>query len=338
MSRSPDQGQVHLRREDPLKKTAFHLYSFMGRIILFPMSDIFFRAFCFLFMIVLAFALKKLGILKKEDGSALARVVLNITLPCALLVGFRTFVFDIKYLMIPLLSLLLSLLTLAWGYFLSRKGSREDRIYYMLSTSGYNIGNFVLPFVSGMLGASGVVAVCLFDMGNAIMCMGFNLMFLSMAISSDRKVSISRSLLGLFKKPSFTVYFCMIIISMLGLQLPDFIYELASSISIANGPLAMIMIGLMLEFSLSAGHVRKIVVVLASRLLVATVFAYLFYNYAPFDMIVRKSVAVVAFAPIFSASPAFTADFGGDTELSGLSNSISIVVSMAIIPVLLSVL
>ena len=58
------------------------------------MLDILIRASFFLLMVALGYGVKKLGVLTKVDGVALARVVLIITLPCAILVSFRTFVFS----------------------------------------------------------------------------------------------------------------------------------------------------------------------------------------------------------------------------------------------------
>ena len=58
------------------------------------MLEIIIRASYFILMIVIAYALKKIGVLSKEDGVALARVILNLTLPCAILVSFRSFVFE----------------------------------------------------------------------------------------------------------------------------------------------------------------------------------------------------------------------------------------------------
>ena len=60
------------------------------------MADILIRAVFFLLMVLLGYAIKKVGILTKEDGVALSRIVMNVTLPCAIIVSFRTFVFDIS--------------------------------------------------------------------------------------------------------------------------------------------------------------------------------------------------------------------------------------------------
>lgn len=302
------------------------------------MSDILIRACFFLLMVVLGYLMKKIGVLTKEDGVAVARVVLNITLPCAILVSFRTFEFEWSYMSIPLISFAANWLMLLAGFIISRRGDRNERSFYMLELPAYNIGNFTLPFVSGILGATGVVATCLFDMGNSPMCLGLNFIVTAMVLGVDPGRSVIRSVLSIFKKPSFTVYFLMLVLSIIGIQLPDRIFEFASMVSPANGPMAMIMIGLMLEFSSEKSKVKEVVTVNLLRLILAAVIAFLFYNLAPFSYEVRKAVAVTAFSPISSASPAFVSELKGDVELVGLASTVSIIISLILMPILFAVL
>ncbi len=302
------------------------------------MADILIRACFFLLMVVLGYVMKKAGVLSKEDGVAIARVVLNITLPCAILVSFRSFVFEWSYMAIPLISFAANWVMLGAGYLVSRRSGRDSRIFYMLELPAYNIGNFTLPFVSGILGATGVVATCLFDMGNAPMCLGLNFVMTALAIGADPGRGILRSVLSIFRKPSFTVYFIMLVLSIFSLQLPDVIFDFASLISPANGPMAMVMIGLMLEFSSDRTKLKEVVTVNVIRLVLAAVIAVLFFFFTPFSYEVRKAVAITAFAPISSASPAFVSELKGDIELVGFASTVSIVISLILMPLLFALL
>ena len=271
------------------------------------MLEIIIRASYFILMIVIAYALKKIGVLSKEDGVALARVILNLTLPCAILVSFRSFVFEWSYMMIPALSFAANTLMILIGFLMTRNSSRDDRIFYMMELPAYNIGNFTLPFVSGILGASGVVASCLFDMGNSPMCLALDFAITQAVVGQTASRRLSRSLMTVFTKPAFDTYVLMMILSGLSISLPDKVFEFAGLISPANGPLAMIMIGLMLEFSPDKSKLKEVATVNIMRLVLAAVIAFLFFRYAPFPYEVRKAVAITAFAPISSASPAFVA-------------------------------
>lgn len=299
------------------------------------MSEILLRAGFFLLMIVLAYLVKRTGVLTKQDGVALSRVVMNITLPCAILVSFRTFVFDWSYMAIPLVSLLSCCLMLALGWWMTRNRSREDRVFHMLALPAYNIGNFILPFVSGVMGPEGVVAACLFDMGNSPMCLGVDYAVTRMSVGETGGRSPLHQLMTIFTKPAFVVYVVMVVLSALSLGLPDVVFEFAGLISAANAPMAMVMIGLMLEFKGGGGKTRDAIVVNVMRLAFAAVVAFLFWRFAPFGEEVRKAVAITAFAPISSASSAFVADLKGDVAQMGLASTISIVAALVIVPVFL---
>ena len=303
------------------------------------MLDIIIRASYFILMIAVSYLLKRAGILSKEDGVAIARVVLNLTLPCAVLVSFRSFVFDWSYMLIPLISFMSNILMLSVGFMISRGKSREERIFYMLELSAYNIGNFTLAFVTGLLSTAGVVASCLFDMGNSPMSVAINAVITQIAIGdmmTHRRAL--RSLLSVFTRPAFDAYIIMLVFSALPVSLPDRVFEFAGLISPANGPLAMIMIGLMLEFRLDKSKLKEVVVVNVLRLLLAVAIAFLFFKFAPFPYEVRKAVAITAFAPISSASPAFVAEMKGDVALVGFASTVSIALALILMPFLFALL
>ena len=289
-------------------------------------------------MVVLGYAVKKCGILTEEDGVALSRIVLNITLPAAILVSFRTFVFDWRFMLIPLVSLAANWLMLFAGYAMTKRRSEQDRIFYMLELPAYNIGNFTLPFVSGFLGSTGVVASCLFDMGNAPMCLGLNYTITAMAVGRASEHSAFRAVLSVFKKPSFTVYVIMLALAAFSLSLPDFVFDFAGMISPANAPMAMVMIGLMLEINMDRAKLKDALSVNVIRLVLAAVIAVLFFAFAPFSYDVKKAVVITAFAPISSSSPAFVAALKGDVELVGFASTISIIISLILMPLLIAFL
>ena len=303
------------------------------------MLDVILRASFFFGMIVLAYILKKIGVVRKSDAEALGRIIMNITLPAAILTSFRTYVFDISIMLITLIGFLSTIFMSALGYLISMKKSREERIFYMLNLPAYNIGNFTLPFVSGFLGAVGTVATCLFDMGNALMCVGGNLVVTELAVDGRKKGrSIPLSLLSVFTKPSVAVYTLMTILAVIGVKLPDIVFDFAASISPAKGIIAMFMIGIMFEFTFSKENLKEVVIVNVLRLALAALIAYFFYSLTDFSYEVRKAAAITAFAPISSAAGAFCQDLKGNQELEGFASTLSIMLSLIIIPILLMVL
>ena len=58
----------------------------------------------------------------------------------------------------------------------------------------------------------------------------------------------------------------------------------------------------------------------------------------PLELEVRQALVILAFSPIGSAVPPFTAELGGDVGLSSAINSMAIVISICIYVVLLGVM
>ena len=91
----------------------------------------------------------------------------------------------------------------------------------------YNIGAFTLPFVQNFLGAFGVVATCMFDTGNSIMCTGTSYTITKSVLHSEEgrltpKVVVKR----LFSSVPFDTYLIMLILVLFNIRLPEPILSL----------------------------------------------------------------------------------------------------------------
>lgn len=75
----------------------------------------------------------------------------------------------------------------------------------------------------------------------------------------------------------------------------------------ANPFLAMVMIGIGFEFHSDRKDILRIGGILLNRYLTASVLAWLFYHYAPFDTEIRKLLVIIVFAPVSAVCTIFTA-------------------------------
>ena len=69
------------------------------------MNDILYRAAAYLLIIALGVFLKKVGFFHEQDFRTLAKILLNITLPCAIIYSFSKVDFQISLLTVTVLSL-----------------------------------------------------------------------------------------------------------------------------------------------------------------------------------------------------------------------------------------
>lgn len=295
------------------------------------------RAGYFVAIILLGFILRKVGVFKEGDFRVLSTITLKITLPASVIVNFAQMDIDPSMLTIMALGFGGGVLYMLVALLLNIRSSKDQRAFDVLNMPGYNIGLFAMPFVQSFLGPVGVVTTSLFDTGNAIVCLGGSYGVAS-SIKAGKGFSVWRILKALLTSVPFMTYAIMITLNLVGVKMPSLILDFADIIKGANTFMAMLMIGV--GFKLSAnwkqiGHILKIVLV---RYLVACAVGAVFYFLLPFSYEIRKTLVLLAFAPIGSAVPAFTNELKGDVGLSSAVNSICILCSIVLMTLLLGIL
>ena len=113
------------------------------------MFDVLIKSLTYILTIAIGFTLKRKKILKKEDANVIATIIMNITLPCALLTSANGIEISFIILILILIGILSNVIMIFVSYFVTAKENKMLRAAYMLNVSSYNIGNFVLPFVQG---------------------------------------------------------------------------------------------------------------------------------------------------------------------------------------------
>lgn len=301
------------------------------------MLDIVARAGCFVAIIVLGYVLRRIGFFKEEDFKVLSKIVIKITLPAAIVYSFSGKEIDPSMLLLGLIGLGGGVIYMLLAYVLNRRNGKEQQAFEILNTSGYNIGNFTLPFVQSFLGPMGVITTSLFDTGNACVCLGGSYSVASI-VKENSGFSIKRILKALSKSVAFDCYVVMITLNLLHISLPAPAVSFAEIIANGNAFMAMLMIGVGFKLTGDKKQLGSIIRILLVRYLVALIIAVGAFYLLPFSLEVRQAVVILAFSPIASAAPAFTEELKGDVGLSSAVNSISIVCSIIFIVLLLMIM
>ena len=97
------------------------------------MEAIFVKAIGFILVILIAFTLKKLRVLDKRDGQTIATIIMNVTLPCALLCNASGITIDLSMILILFIGLFSNMIMLVVSYLLSRRDSALVQGYYMIN-------------------------------------------------------------------------------------------------------------------------------------------------------------------------------------------------------------
>jgi predicted permease len=221
--------------------------------------------------------------------------------------------------------------------FLYRKQGKEKQAFAILNTPGYNIGTFAMPFTQSFLGPMGVVTTSLFDVGNAFVCLG-GAYGIAAAVKAGEGFNGKRIFRTLSHSVPFLAHLMMVILNLLGWTLPTPVVSFAQIVGNGNAFMAMLMIGVGFQLSGEREQMGDIARILLTRYGIATILALVFYFVLPFELEVRQALVILAFSPIGSAVPGFTAELKSDVGLSSAISSIAIVCSIVITVVLLVVM
>ena len=287
-------------------------------------------------MIFAGYGLKRLGVFRTEDAKVISRIVVHLTLPAALITGFRTFHFDASYLALIVIALVSNFALLGVGLRRTRGGDLATRGLYALNVSSYNIGCFVLPFVQSFLPPEALVGVSMFDAGNCPVNSGVAYAIVS-ARSSGQRVRLGFVLDKLVHSVPFMTYLTLMVLSILGITLPEPVYQVASTVGGANTFLAMVMIGMLFEVRVEREDRRLILEILAVRYGCSLAMAALVWV-LPLPLLIRQVSVLAMMAPIPSVTMVYCEKCGCKPSLYGVLNSLSIAVSLLLTFPLLLVL
>lgn len=298
------------------------------------MLEILGKAGGYVAIILLGIILRKIGFFKESDFDVLAKICLRITLPASVIYSFSGKEFDLSLISLCLLGFGAGLIYIVTGYLVNLK-NKKAAAFSIVNLSGYNVGCFTVPFVQGFLGPLGIITTSLFDVGNAMICLGGSYSVASI-VKEGGKLSVKRIGKSLLSSVTFITYAAMIFLRLLKISLPAAVVDCAGVIGGANAFVAMLMIGVGFKLSVNREQILLVLKHLGIRYAIGTALAFLFWFALPFDSEVRLSLVILAFAPVASAAPAYTRDLDEDVGLASAINSLSVIFSIVIIVAILT--
>lgn len=302
------------------------------------MIDILIKAGGFILIIIIGFTLKTKGICRQEHGRFLSTIIMNITLPCSLLSSINNLAIT------PILLVALgcgffgNVVTNLSGYLMQKKEAPMTKALSMINSSGYNIGTFTLPFVQSFFPASLIGYVCLFDTGNALMCLGGTYSVASTVVASDEKQSFKTIAKKLFSSIPFCTYIILFFLSLFHIAIPKQVLTVTSIAGNANPFLAMLMIGILLEVKLDLSQIKLIKKILLNRYAATLGLSLIVYFILPIDITVKKMIILCLCSPVSSVAPVFSNRLGSNSPVPSAINSLSIIISIFIMTILILIM
>lgn len=301
------------------------------------MQDILVKAGCYIAIIFLGYILRQKGFFGPEAFGTLSKILMKITLPCAVIASNAGKAIDSSMLTIVLLSFGAGVLYMILGSVIYKNKGKDAQAFGILNIPGYNIGTFAMPFTQNFLGSMGNITTSIFDMGNALICLG-GAYGVAASVKEGKGFNIKRIFKNLVTSVPCMTIIIMVVLNLFALTPPKPVVAFAQIVGNANAFLAMFTIGVGFKLSGNRSQLADMAKILGTRYGVAAILALIYYFVLPFELEVRQALVILAFSPIGSAIPVFTAELKGDVGLSAAINSVAIVISIVIIVILLVVM
>ncbi|WP_028708553.1 AEC family transporter [Propionicicella superfundia] len=296
------------------------------------MLEIVARALSLIAIVAIGLGIKRLGWATTADFGLLSRIVLGVTLPCALFTSFNDYHLEYALLGLTVLALAINIGQQAIGYLLAARRGRDAQAFAVFNSGSYNIGAFATPYLGGFMGPHAMIYSTLFDFGTAFASAGVAYAW-GMSLARGPGRHGGRGLLRtLATSPVFVTYLVLLLMRLLDLRLPDQVITFTSVVGAANPFLAMLMIGVGLEVRLPREKYGAAARLLAVRYAFSLVAAVACWYLLPVPGEARLVVVMLLFAPIAAMMPIFTARAGLDVELATFMNSVSMLVGIVALP------
>lgn len=273
------------------------------------MSDNLTSALSVIFIFIAGFILRRLKIVDIKTAKDMAYVVMYLTLPCAIITLSNGIVFDFSLIIILLFSFIFNIILLAVGYFSFKEPS--FKLFAMLNVTGFNIGNFVIPFTQDTLGPKAFLALCMFDLINAFFCFGGNYAFAMFTTSkkldgSQHTIKLSKIFKEIVSSVTIYAYILAIVLSILAIKLPDIVLAPLSTVAKANTFLCMLVIGFLINLKISFKTFLRLIKIVLIRYSTTLIFCVFIYLISPFDKEVNFVLMAILLAPVTTTGPLFT--------------------------------
>ncbi len=293
------------------------------------MSNVLTQTIVYVVLLFAGYGFKKAGIFKVEDTDFLKKVILYLTMPAMAVNGLKDLELQPSFLWCFLVGFGTSTILMLVGMAATRKKSPEEKVMYLFNFNTYNIGNFAIPFLTGLLSTDGFAALCLFDIGVAIYLYGIDYSLAEAVKGGKSRFSLKFLLKKIFTSPITDMYLLMILLAALHLRLPEPVLKLASVMGNANAFLAMLSIGILFELKLDRKNLWEMVKFFALRYGTILVIMAGVILFIPFSPDIRQAICVLLAAPVASIAPLLTQNAGGDGAKAAQINSVSILLGIA---------
>lgn len=293
-------------------------------------------------IIAIGYFLKSTKVLTEENGETIARIIFNFTLPAVILKVTSTITFEITLILLPIITILFALFMVLIGLIVFKKYPKNLKGLLIMSIIGFNVANFSFPLIEGIWGETGLQLIAMVDAGNAvsifIICFTMGRIYSPKSENDENKINFKDVISSLLKSVPLISYIVAIIINFSGILIPIFLTELIDMVSRANSPLALLLLGVFLNFKFQKDQWVIIGKSLLLRYTLGLGFGLLLFFLLPstiFNELFRIIIAISLILPVGLAVIPFSVELEYDKKLITIIVNLSILISFVLMWILI---
>ncbi len=291
-----------------------------------------------LVIIGIGYILKRVKVLKEENGFVISKLIFNITLPATILKFTSSVDIDLSYILLPLLSIIFSIFMALLGFLSFRKYPRNLKGALIMTMVGFNIANFSFPLVEGIWGDAGMPYIALIDAGNAfsifVLCYLIGSIYSPKNQEEQRTINLRYIFNRLIRSTPLISYIVALTINFTDLVIPILLTDLIDLLARANSALVLLLLGVFLNFKFDKKewlNILKILVLRYGMGLIAGFFIFTFLPQEQFSFLFRIMITLSLILPVGLAVIPFSVEFNYEQKLITMLVNLSMIISFILL-------
>ena len=260
-------------------------------------------------IIAFGYLLKRLNILQEKDGEVISKIIFKITLPALVIVTFDSVKIETSLILLPVIVIFYGMITAILGLLFFKNEERELKGSLLMLSHGFNVGLFAFPLVYAIWGMEGLTYFSMFDVGASFLVFGISFIFGSYFSNDGLRLNPLEILKKLGKSIPLMTYIIASILNFSHIHLPDMFIEVASTISAANIPLSLLLLGLFLNFKFDKQFIRPMLKFLAFRYGLGLIVGLVLFFTLPSGIMLRSTILIGLLLPVAASALTFAVEF-----------------------------
>ena len=288
-----------------------------------------------LLLIAVGYLIKKLGVLSRDDGRILNRLVLYLTLPMMNLRAVMNTTLSWNLLLLPLLLLVVGVTMSLLSHYPAQwlHLPQRDKGTFMVALCGF-MGSLLYPFIEAVYGDPGIQATAICDLGNAVAIFGVGY-YISFRYSTHghfKPIDAVKKVLLFFPMHAFVLGF---LLNVGGVPLRGLPADLVNALASINSPLMLLGLGIYLELDVSRQERKVVAVHMVYKYVVGALLAGLVLWLLPYRGPLRAVMFLFPLMPTSLSSLLYSVEQGLNPRLAAMLISSSMVLSLIVLTVAL---